>query len=230
MSSNINQCYKCESLDTYNMYVGNRAVRVCGGHANEILIAQANKGIEPFVKTLIMNYDRPSVLSIATQVYQESDVNAELNKYDELIPMFTYGILRIPVNIEADGGSAIVTGASVKGHVMYAVGGRSFPVTKETGNSDDLIYGTYFEIPRYVITSSYDITEGFDPSAEPDYNMYNRRIVSVTLPNGVVKQANMYIANPAWFQESMVPEYQIMTGRFDDKATHMRLILDGGVV
>jgi hypothetical protein len=186
---------------------------------------QARKGATSFINFLTANYEPDAVRSIALQVYDEVEVDAILESMKELVPMFTYGILKYPANIANDGGVNIVEMSKVKGHVIYATGkGTGFPVTKVTGNESNIVFGTYFEIPRHVVEHSYDITEGYHPNNPAENNMYNRTLVDVILPNGEVKQANMYIANADWFTESMLPEFEITTGNYDDKSWAIRFI------
>ncbi|WP_124118522.1 gamma-glutamylcyclotransferase family protein [Paenibacillus xylanexedens] len=146
-----------------------------------------------------------------------------------MVPMFTYGILKYPENIVAEGGINIIENTMVKGHVMYAYNGKSFPITRVTNNPNDVIYGTYFEVYEQMVTAGYDVIEGYDPLKPPHLNMYNRDLVEVIFPNGEKKQANMYIANKLMFNDSLIPEYEIVTGNFDDRRTHMRLILESNM-
>ncbi len=144
----------------------------------------------------------------------------------KMVPMFTYGILKYPENITIEGGINIIENAMIKGHKMYAYRGYSFPVTQVTGNESDVVYGTYFEIYEQMVTEGYDAVEGYSPSNPPHLNMYNRRMVEVILPSGEKKMANMYIANEGMFGESLIPDYNIITGNFDDRWTHTRQIID----
>lgn len=141
-----------------------------------------------------------------------------------LVPMFTYGILKYPSNIKNEGGVNIVTNAKVKGHRMYTYRG-SFPITKRVEENEAVVYGTYFEIEEAVVLDSYDTTEGYFPNGPKNRNMYNREIVTVILPDGTEKQANMYIANKEMFNEWFHPDIEIVTGNYDDKLTHTRFLL-----
>jgi hypothetical protein len=188
---------------------------------------QATKGINEFIEFLLDNYEPDAVRRIALQVHEEAEVDAVLTSLNELVPMFTYGILKYPANIANDGGVSIVEAAKVKGHVMYATGGgKGYPVTQVTGDESNIISGTYFEVPRRVVEHSYDLTEGYNPHNAPEANMYNRTVVNVILPNGEVKQANMYIANPDWFKETMQPAFEITTGNYDDRGWALRSIIE----
>jgi gamma-glutamylcyclotransferase (GGCT)/AIG2-like uncharacterized protein YtfP len=139
-------------------------------------------------------------------------------KVENYIPMFAYGILKYPHNILEEGGKNIVENAKVKGFRLYAQGGKGISLATPYGaTQDDEVIGTYFEVPESVVYDEYDFIEGFNPSSPPIENMYNRRMVEVTLPNGKVKQANMYIANVAWFWKDFIPEFRIESGNSDDK-------------
>jgi hypothetical protein len=185
-----------------------------------------DEGADSLAKLLIRNNNYQFTEHVMNQLFDSKTVGAAMAPYSEMVPMFTYGILKYVENIEAEGGVNIIPNAYVKSQIMYATGGRGFPVTKLTENESDKVYGTYFEIPLHIVVNSYDYTEGYNPDASPEYNMYNRMMIDVYLPDGTVKQANQYIANADWFVDSMVPEFQIMTGNYDDKETHLRQILD----
>lgn len=220
-----NNCKKTER--TYLLHVGNNSDRLCDTCFNSKLKSYVSEGIKAFVSVLYQNLEEEHVIVIANQIFDPKDVAAELDEYKKMVPMFTYGILKYPSNIEYDGGINIVENAIVKGHVMYATSrGTGFPVTKVTGSEHNIVYGTYFEIPRHVVEFSYDLTEGYSPLNHPSMNMYNREMVEVTLPNGEKKDANMYIANNRGFKETMIPELQIMTGNYDDKYTHIGWRMD----
>lgn len=223
----VKLCALCnENEGIKSILYGNSYYKVCPNCFNELFKGIVEKGIEKFVDWSVKMYEYQDAYTLCIRHFGYENTREAFKALDKPIAMFTYGILKYPYNIESEGGLNIVEDSIVKGHNMYATSGKSFPVTKVTGNNADIVYGTYFEVPLWVVLSSYDVTEGYSPSNDPSNNMYNRTLVDVTLPNGEVKQANMYIANESWFTESMIPEFQIMTGNYDDKATHMRQILD----
>jgi hypothetical protein len=225
MEEICNNCRIEEAVTTFEK--GNYHINVCN-NCFEIFIGEVIAlGVDGFIRWgFRSSYDDESVINYSYDVFGKESTDKALLALDELLPMFTFGILKYPHNIEEEGGINIVENSTLSGYIMYATNGTNFPVTEFTGLDSDIIYGTYFEVPAHVVFGSYDAIEGYDPNNNPEYNMYNRKLVSVKLPSGEIKEANKYIANPSYFIRSMIPEYQIMTGNYDDKDTHLRLILD----
>jgi hypothetical protein len=131
---------------------------------------------------------------------------------------FTYGILKYPAQLLSHGATDIVEGATAVGHQMFVHQGKGFmfPVTKTTGVSSDVVFGTLCYIPTQVIIQHYDHVEGYNPKVPKERNLYNREIVNVALPDGKVVEAHMYIANQQAFAWNFAPQYRVRTGNFDD--------------
>lgn len=141
-----------------------------------------------------------------------------MSKVENYIPMFAYGILKYPVNILNEGGINIVEGAHVKRMRLYCQGGVGIALANDMfAEMDDKVVGTYFEITESVVLNEYDYVEGFTVGGVKANNMYNREVVDVTLPNGEVKKANMYIANILWFYGDFKDEHYIPSGVIEDK-------------
>jgi hypothetical protein len=214
------QIKDCTQESTKGTLWNARYIRVCEDHYGAIFNYYHNKGVSAFYGWMLQMFggDVDRANATVEQIFGDGEeIQKQLIRPGSYLPMFTFGILKYPENIEYQGGINIVENATVKGHVMYATSGRGFPVTQITGNPDDAISGTYFEMPVDVVLGDFDITEGYSPYTDPSENMYNRNIVQVTLPNGQIKDANMYIANPEWFKTDMIEDYRIRTGNYDDR-------------
>lgn len=135
--------------------------------------------------------------------------------------MFTYGTLKDPLRLEQDGAIITVENAVVQGFKMYSNKGF-FPITKRTGNTNDVIYGTLFFIPKHVITQYYDRIEGYIPGRDPKLNMYNREKVNVSV-NGRQVEAEMYVANEDMFEELYEDSNLVESGNWDDVGKRCRV-------
>jgi hypothetical protein len=178
-------------------------------------------GIERFIPWADLNYTNTQLL--AYQLYDRDVVNgyySSINKDVKYVSMFTYGILKYPHNIKREGGIDIVENSTIVGHKMFSTG--SFPVTKITGNENDVVFGTLFKVPERIVERSYDQIEGYSPNRKKDDNMYNREEVTVITPSGESVVANMYIANPSYFSGWYASHYNIPTGDFDDMRLYVK--------
>jgi gamma-glutamylcyclotransferase (GGCT)/AIG2-like uncharacterized protein YtfP len=143
---------------------------------------------------------------------------SRVDNYTKYLPVFAYGILKYPRNIVQEGGINIVEGAKVEGHRLYSMNGNGIALATPFGAThEDAVIGTYFEVPDWIVEIEYDFVEGYTVSGPEENNMYNRRMVEVTLLNGEKKQANMYIANLLWFHRHFIPEFHIKSGNNEDK-------------
>jgi hypothetical protein len=129
--------------------------------------------------------------------------------------LFAYGILKYPKNLFDDGAIEVIENCRTHGHVMYLYN-NSFPITRQTGKKDNVIFGTVAKVPMWLLTEHYDHIEGYDPNRPHHQNMYNRKLIEVHTPNGEVIKSNMYIANPSMFAKDFKPNKHIITGNFDD--------------
>jgi hypothetical protein len=214
----INLCEKgnCSGKSEYITYHDIMGwVNVCEVCYDEIFYSKVKEGSQSFLRWAITVYGDVKGKEIVSSVFGEIEEMEE-----DYITMFTYGILKQPRNIKREGGINIVENCTVSGHKMFLYNG-SFPITKFTENENDVIYGTLFDVPAYVVTTSYDFTEGYNPHRPAINNMYNRETVKVTNPNGEIVEAQMYVCNQVMFHKNLaMVENYIVTGNFDDRATH----------
>lgn len=131
--------------------------------------------------------------------------------------LFTYGTLKYPENLKRDGATNIIENTFVRGYKMYVHGTFSlFPITKNTGNPRDVIYGTLSDVPDNVITTTYDSIEGYSPNRSRKENMYNRLKTIVHTPDGEQIEAYMYVTNERYFKDTYKPQNLVPSGNFDD--------------
>jgi gamma-glutamylcyclotransferase (GGCT)/AIG2-like uncharacterized protein YtfP len=189
---------------------------VCADHFNTFIGMEVEKGEESFIDFAIDNFSDQAPI-IAERIFEGAYDKAVKRMAGELVQMFTYGILKYPSNIESDGGVGIVENCTVSGHEMFLYNG-SFPITRETEQTYLTVKGTLFSIPQHTLRS-YDRIEGYVSSRPEWENMYNRKTVQVRKPNGEVVEAQMYIANPAFFSGHYNVPNMILSGNFDDART-----------
>lgn len=228
MTTKYNICEDCnvrEAEYTIFDHINNQYDVLCHQCYDTRFYDIADEGIGYFMDWALANYGKEYAWNIAYQLYGHDKVNEYKSTVglagEEMITMFTYGILKYPDNIKREGGENIVENCTVAGHKMYLYN-FSFPVTEQTGSNGDKIYGTLFQVPKSQVLYSYDATEGYDPRQPKYKNMYNREVVKVKKPNGEIVDANMYIANPIWFRKEFTVENYIPTGNFDDADSRHR--------
>lgn len=136
--------------------------------------------------------------------------------------MFTYGTLKTPERLRQDGAILAIENAKVKGFKMYSNRGY-FPITKRTGNENDVIYGTLCIIPKQVVTGYYDRIEGYVPGRSPKENMYNREKVTVYIDDKTI-EAEMYVTNEEMFEDLYTDENLIKSGNWDDVKREWRYL------
>lgn len=219
MNKVYGQCMACENmansqiLDFYMVDM----IDVCDDCYKDVFGEVANEGKEYFHMWATEMYEDEEKVDYLTELIYGSSVDREIAEDNgETMLMFTYGILKYRHNLEREGAKNIVENSTISGHKIYLYN-NSFPITKKTGNNEDIVYGTLFEIPKYVVLTSYDYTEGFIPSRPAHENMYNREVVKVTKPNGEVVEAEMYYANQVQFSSHFNDFTHLPTGNFDDK-------------
>lgn len=219
----------CEEKATHLMLFDHCYFRVCKTHALDIEQHYVDQGPAIFSAWAMQSIgDIDKAREVATEYFGEDAVSKYFQFEDTMIQMFTYGILKHPNNILADGGIDIVENAMVRGHKMYATGGKGFPVTEVTGNPEDVIYGTLFTVSAKKVITDYDLTEGYSGYVPKEKNMYNREAVQVIHPlTQDIYEAQMYIANPVLFKDDMIQDYWITTGNYDDKGTKLFSKLTG---
>lgn len=137
--------------------------------------------------------------------------------------IFTYGTLKTPERLRQDGAILAIENAKVKGFKMYSNRGY-FPITKRTGNENDVIYGTLCIIPKHVVTEYYDRIEGYVPERNPKENMYNREKVTVYIDDDKTIEAEMYVANEEMFEDLYTDENLIKSGNWDDVRREWRYL------
>src|SRR5579875_1949553 len=211
------QCTYCENMATIEVLDADMYdyVNVCEDCYKNIFKEVADQGVQVFYDWAEEMFGYRKALGLCEEIFGESALAKiwwdEEIEDGEMVTMFTYGILKYPRNIEFEGGRNVIENCTVKEHKMYLYN-NSFPITKMTGNENDIIYGTLFDIPAYVILNQYDLIEGYDPRRHPSKNMYNRIKVEVMIPNGEKKTAQMYYANQEWFKEHLNEDNWIPTG------------------
>jgi gamma-glutamylcyclotransferase (GGCT)/AIG2-like uncharacterized protein YtfP len=215
------QCEYCENMAVQEILHDNLIdyVNVCDDCFKKIFIDVANNGVDDFYLWASEMYGDIKAIGLCKEIYGENAlarIKGNVEVKDEMITMWTYGILKYPHNIEREGGINIVENSFIRGHKMYLYN-NSFPITKMTNNDKDIVYGTLFEIPLSQVLYSYDITEGYNPNRHPSENMYNRIEVDVTTPSGEIKKAQMYYANQRIFASDINKNNWIPTGNFDDR-------------
>lgn len=215
MTKVYGECVMCDNMAT-SIILDECAIDyldVCNDCYKEVFINVANSGEDVFYEWAVEMYGEEKAYRFTNEVF-----GRKFKEDEEYVSLFTYGILKYPQNIQREGGINIVENATVKGHKIYLYN-NSFPITKMTGNNNDVVYGTVFDVPMSMITEHYDIVEGCNPKAHPSTNMYNRIEVDVILPDGSTKKAQMYYANDnrRMFGGEYNSNNLIPTGNFDDR-------------
>lgn len=221
-----NQCATCDEMATTEILdeVAIDYLGVCDDCYKEIFINVANGGSIDFYDWALAMYGKEKAVALTEDIFganaqylddEDEEVIESFNSGEKML-MFTYGILKYPSNLKREGASYIVENCTIKGHSIHLYA-NSFPVTSKTGNDKDIVYGTLFETPKYMVLSQYDMIEGYNPKGNADRNMYNREEIEVTLPSGEVKVAQMYYANQRQFATNISGYTRIPTGNFDDK-------------
>jgi gamma-glutamylcyclotransferase (GGCT)/AIG2-like uncharacterized protein YtfP len=209
-----NQCISCDNMATgeiLDFYMID-TLNVCDDCFKDTFTEVANEGKEYFYEWASEYYGEEKANYLCELVFGSGVEEDE----KELVTMFTYGILKYPYNIKRERGVDIIENATVSGQVMHLYN-NSFPITRMTGNENDVVYGTLFKVPRSTV-AQYDYIEGYDSRRDERDNMYNRIIVDVKTPTGEIIQANMYYANQRMFARDLVKHTHIPTGNFDDRA------------
>jgi gamma-glutamylcyclotransferase (GGCT)/AIG2-like uncharacterized protein YtfP len=214
-----NQCTMCDNMangEILDLFMIDM-MEVCDDCYKEVFQEVANEGKSYFFEWATEMFgDTGKVEYLTNMIYGEGSADEMKADRSETMMMFTYGILKWRHNLEREGAITIVENSTIKGHKIHLYG-NSFPITRKTGNDNDIVYGTLFEIPKYVVLSNYDIVESYSPHRKPEDNMYNREEIEVTTPNGEVVMAQMYYANQEQFARHLTPFTEIPTGNFDDK-------------
>jgi gamma-glutamylcyclotransferase (GGCT)/AIG2-like uncharacterized protein YtfP len=217
------QCANCEQMATEEILCASMMeyLNVCDECFKKVFTDVVNEGIGQFYEWASEMYGDRKAFELCKEIYGEKAVKAFANvdsKEDEMVSIFTYGILKYRHNIEREGGQNIIENSTVSGHKMHLYN-NSFPITMKSDNQDDIVYGTLFDVPLSVLLHQYDFIEGYNPKANPKDNMYNRIEVEVTTPTGEKKKAQMYLANSisfkGWYNRGTI----IRSGNFDDRHT-----------
>jgi hypothetical protein len=214
-----NECIACDSMATteiLDLFMVDM-LEVCDECYKDVFQEVANEGKEYFYEWALEMYADESKADYLTEMIYGSSIDREQREdRNDTMMMFTYGILKYSKNLKREGAITIVENATIKGHKIHLYG-ASFPITSKSGNDNDIVYGTLFEIPKYVVLSNYDYVEGYRPSRPAHENMYNREEVEVIKPNGEKITAQMYYANQQQFSDSINNYTLIPSGNFDDK-------------
>lgn len=215
----------CENKRDFRIIIDKNQFVVCEDHFYTLLQREVDRGEESFIEFAIINFGEQAA-EIAEQFFTGAGEKVKEKIAGSMVTMFTYGILKYPNNILADGGSNIIENCYVTNQRMYLYN-NSFPITSRSRWIADRVYGTLFQIPEHILLHQYDRIEGYD-SDRPKYeNMYNRETVKVYKPNGEMVEAQMYIANPAMFAGHYTPQNMVKTGNFDHVATNNRYAQSG---
>lgn len=227
---NFNTCEFCEKAisSTVTSADLNRIIDVCDDHFKAVFLKAVEQGEHHFYEWAEMTFGGERAEALTLEIFGEDEGLDYLAKEDEELVklresgetmlLFTYGILKYPYNLKREGATNIIENCTVKGHHMHLYA-SSFPITRMTHDGSGVIYGTLFEIPKYVVRSSYDQTESYEPNRHPSQNMYNRIEIEVETPDGMIKQAEMYYANQRQFAKDLIPYTRIASGNFDDRHT-----------
>jgi gamma-glutamylcyclotransferase (GGCT)/AIG2-like uncharacterized protein YtfP len=197
-------------------------IDVCEQCFIDTLTEVADEGKNYFYDWGMMMYgSEEKTMKLLNIMFNSEDEYAyEPEEVEGTMWMFTYGILKYPHNLEREGALQIIENSTITGHSIHLYN-NSFPVTKKTGNKNDIVYGTLFEIPKSMVLGSYDYIEGYRPGRPESENMYNRENVEVTTPSGEKVTAEMYYANQRMFARDITAYTHIPTGNFDDKQLAM---------
>lgn len=223
-------CFNCNNNMAVDEILDETMVEylnVCDDCYKEIFTNVANSGSEVFLEWTEEMYGEEKAIGLVAEIFGETSLHYLLGddymsrkrkdrKDEKMVTMFTYGILKYPNNIQREGGQNIIENCTLSGHKMYLYN-SSFPITHMSNNSNDVVYGTLFEVPESQVLYSYDYTEGYDPKRHASQNMYNRIEVEVVTPVGEKKLAQFYYCNQRMFREDLVAKNYIPTGNFDDR-------------
>jgi gamma-glutamylcyclotransferase (GGCT)/AIG2-like uncharacterized protein YtfP len=223
------QCINCENMAVDEILDETMVeyVTVCDECFKDVFTNVTNSGADVFLEWAEEMYGTDKAIGLTREIFGDSAVyylvgddymsKKRKNREDEkMVTMFTYGILKYPNNIKREGGINIIENSILRGHKMHLYN-SSFPITRMTNNTNDVIYGTLFEVPESQVLYSYDFTEGYNPKAHPSQNMYNRIEVEIETPTGEKKLAQFYYANQRQFAEHLNKRTLIPTGNFNDR-------------
>lgn len=194
-------------------------VSVCYDHLEKIIDNMAYTTDEfTFFEWAKNNFKDSTVKSMMDSYYGSGIYEEVTTGTKEYVWLFAFGILKRPASLKGDGAIEVIENCTISNRKMYLYN-NSFPITSKSNSERDVIYGTLAKIPLNTLLYHYDVIEGYDSKAPASRNMYNRIKLDVNTPDGQTIEANMYEANPSFFDGWYHENTHIKTGNYDDMHT-----------